>query len=57
MDELHQILDNLQITGPNARGTAELFDFVEYYWNISALIDGNEELFEKLLRKQWKVDI
>jgi Ca2+-binding EF-hand superfamily protein len=57
MDTVDQIMENLQITGPNAKGSAELFDFVEYYWNISAVIDGNEVVFEKLMRKQWDVDL
>jgi len=57
MDTVDQIMEVLQITGPNAKGSAELFDFVEYYWNISAVIDGNEVLFEKLMRKQWKLDL
>lgn len=57
MDNQDEILENLQITGPNAKGSAELFDFVEYYWNISAVMDGNEVLFEKLMRKQWNIDI
>lgn len=57
MDTLEQILENLQIIGSNAKGSAELFDFVEYYWNISAVIDGDEVLFEKLMRKQWKINL
>lgn len=60
-DTLEQVLDNLQITNKGsdngARGTAELFDFIEYYWNISALIDGNEVVFEELIRKQWNIEL
>lgn len=57
-DTLEQILENLQLTGgENARGTAELFDFVEYYWNISAVLDGNEVIFEQLIRAQWNLPL
>ena len=57
MDTFDTLLNNLQITGPNARGSAELFDFVEYYWNIFATMDNHEELFEKMIRKQWNLDL
>lgn len=53
-DELQQLTDNLQITGPNGRGFAELFDFLEHYWNISAVTPVEED-FEALLRRSWRL--
>ena len=58
MDNFDTLLSNLQISGGvNARGSAELFDFVEYYWNIFATMDNSEILFEKLIRRQWNFEL